>query len=126
TGVRAGARVRACASPRDRVRYHTYVSTLLKNGSPADYRQRARPSASTVPLSLRNTALALEHTHARKAGGAERDRTADLLRARQALSQLSYSPRSLTRARACGSGGWWVWVDSNHRPHPYQGCALTT
>jgi hypothetical protein len=26
-------------------------------------------------------------------GGAERDRTADLLRARQALSQLSYSPK---------------------------------
>ena len=26
-------------------------------------------------------------------GGAKRDRTADLLRARQALSQLSYSPR---------------------------------
>ena len=22
-------------------------------------------------------------------------------------------------------GKWWVWVDSNHRPHPYQGCALT-
>ena len=21
---------------------------------------------------------------------------------------------------------WWVWMDSNHRPHPYQGCALTT
>ena len=21
---------------------------------------------------------------------------------------------------------WWVWVDSNHRPHPYQGCALTS
>jgi len=21
---------------------------------------------------------------------------------------------------------WWAWVDSNHRPHPYQGCALTT
>ena len=20
---------------------------------------------------------------------------------------------------------WWVWVDSNHRPQPYQGCALT-
>jgi len=27
-----------------------------------------------------------------KSGGAMRDRTADLLRARQALSQLSYSP----------------------------------
>jgi len=20
---------------------------------------------------------------------------------------------------------WWAWVDSNYRPHPYQGCALT-
>ncbi len=28
-------------------------------------------------------------------GGAKRDRTADLLRARQALSQLSYSPNKL-------------------------------
>lgn len=28
----------------------------------------------------------------RETGGAMRDRTADLLRARQALSQLSYSP----------------------------------
>ena len=48
--------------------------------------------------------------------GARRDRTADLLRARQALSQLSYGPIKFL---------WWVWVDSNHRPHPYQGCALT-
>ena len=24
------------------------------------------------------------------------------------------------------SSEWWVWVDLNHRPHPYQGCALTT
>ena len=29
-------------------------------------------------------------------GGAMRDRTADLLRARQALSQLSYSPKALS------------------------------
>src|SRR5690606_3853214 len=21
---------------------------------------------------------------------------------------------------------WWAWIDSNYRPHPYQGCALTT
>ncbi len=49
-------------------------------------------------------------------GGASRDRTDDLLRARQALSQLSYDPRAIT---------WWVWMDLNHRPHPYQGCALT-
>ena len=30
-----------------------------------------------------------------KLGGARRDRTADLLRARQALSQLSYGPNKL-------------------------------
>ena len=22
------------------------------------------------------------------------------------------------------SFGWWAWVESNYRPHPYQGCAL--
>ena len=26
----------------------------------------------------------------------------------------------------CDPEEWWVWEDSNHRPHPYQGCALTT
>ena len=47
-------------------------------------------------------------------GGPKRDRTADLLLARQALSQLSYGPTA------------WALMDSNHRPHPYQGCALTS
>ena len=49
------------------------------------------------------------------AGGANRDRTGDLLLAKQALSQLSYGP----------DGGWWVWEELHPRPHPYQGCALT-
>ena len=36
-------------------------------------------------------------------GGAKRDRTADLLRARQALSQLSYSPkRDASSYEDCG------------------------
>ena len=48
-------------------------------------------------------------------GGAREDRTPDLLLAKQALSQLSYGP-ILT---------WWVWLELNQRPHPYQGCALT-
>jgi hypothetical protein len=47
-------------------------------------------------------------------GGADRDRTGDLMLAKHALSQLSYSPNN-----------WWAWVESNYRPHPYQGCALT-
>ena len=58
--------------------------------------------------------LRLMQQHSCEFGGARRDRTADLLRARQALSQLSYGPQN-----------WWVWEDSNFRPHPYQGCALT-
>ena len=58
----------------------------------------------------------------RKTGGANRDRTGDLLLAKQALSQLSYGPRSVSRGRRLV---WWVWVDLNHRPHAYQACALT-
>ena len=54
-----------------------------------------------------------------KTGGADRDRTGDPRVANAVLSQLSYSPE-LFRCR------WWVWEDSNHRPRPYQGRALTT
>ena len=81
-----------------------------------------------------------------KNGGDRRDRTDDLMLAKHALSQLSYVPnrwgRSSRRQRhrglepaarrqrtpkspRCGSH-WWAWDDSNVRPHPYQGCALTT
>src|SRR5213082_4137014 len=49
------------------------------------------------------------------AGGARRDRTDDLLLAKQALSQLSYGP-ALWSSRV----SWWVWMESNHRPPPYQ------
>ena len=76
-------------------------------------------------------------------GGAERDRTADPLLAKQVLSQLSYSPsssitrrliqvrqqsapaipiNSLAIIRKCK---WWAREDLNFRPHAYQACALT-
>ena len=48
-------------------------------------------------------------------GGAEEIRTPDPLRAKEVLSQLSYIPKE----------DWWAFLDSNQRPHPYQGCALT-
>ena len=57
------------------------------------------------------------------AGGARRDRTDDLLLAKQALSQLSYGPgqdAKVTRLKE-----WWAWEDSNFRPHAYQARALT-
>ena len=56
-------------------------------------------------------------------GGGERVRTDDLLRARQALSQLSYTPEK-TRTELLQSR-WWAWMELNHRPHAYQACALT-
>ena len=49
-------------------------------------------------------------------GGDKGIRTLDPLRARQVLSQLSYTPNL----------SWWVWEDLNFRPHAYQACALTT
>ena len=50
-----------------------------------------------------------------KAGGDDRARTGDLLRAREALSQLSYVPKLAE---------WWAILDSNQGPRPYQGRAL--
>ena len=55
-------------------------------------------------------------------GGGERDRTDDLMLAKHALSQLSYTPADFSTV---GSLDWWVWMDSNHRPPPYQDGALT-
>ena len=47
--------------------------------------------------------LTLQHlTGNKKTGGGERDRTDDLLRARQALSQLSYTPSSGDRRQDSG------------------------
>ena len=73
--------------------YHTYVSALLKNDP------EASPGANNPSGSL-----AAEPSHREESGGAERDRTADLLRARQALSQLSYSPAAVASAVITGTG----------------------
>lgn len=81
-------------------------------------------------------------------GGAERDRTADPLLAKQVLSQLSYSPiqrfnrtglaqpapatfnpKTSTRTKPpqnpASKKQWWAREDLNFRPHAYQACALT-
>jgi hypothetical protein len=63
----------------------------------------------------------LESRNGLTAGGARRNRTDDLLLAKQALSQLSYGP-ALRHQR---SGNWWAWEDLNFRPHAYQARALT-
>ena len=56
-------------------------------------------------------------------GGDDRDRTGDLLLAKQVLSQLSYVPTPVRLQRA--GEPWWALLDLNQGPRPYQGRALT-
>ncbi len=53
------------------------------------------------------------------AGGDEETRTPDPLLAKEMLCRLSYVP-------AAWLGSWWAILDSNQRPLPYQGSALTS
>ena len=82
-------------------------------------------------------------TTPKRIGGAERDRTADPLLAKQVLSQLSYSPNhrkhltanrqdqvnpnkpQFATANLICRCKWWAREDLNFRPHAYQACALT-
>ena len=78
----------------------------------------------------------VSHSDVHQIGGGERDRTDDLLLAKQALSQLSYTPvpqraadTDAQRRRHCflasPSSEWWAREDLNLRPHAYQARALT-
>ena len=53
-------------------------------------------------------------------GGDEEIRTPDFLLAKEALYQLSYVPVQSAEPLQ------WAFLDSNQRPLPYQGSALTT
>ncbi len=81
----------------------TYFFQIV-NEQTAYWPKTRRKSIAAYVCSLRN------------AGGGDRNRTDDPLLAKQVLSQLSYTPDDL----------WWVWMDSNHRPPPYQDGALTS
>lgn len=91
---------------------------------------------------LQSAALEERDSVRTKYGGAERDRTADPLLAKQVLSQLSYSPiSSIARGKprfgnvprhgssipqpSLAKCKWWAREDLNFRPHAYQACALT-
>ena len=105
--------------------------TLFPGRNPGSRRQNQTRLLKNAPAA----AGIITHGHrdghgsctGRKTGGARRDRTDDLLLAKQALSQLSYGPAMrCTPSYAPGELElWWVWVELNYRPHPYQGCALT-
>lgn len=58
--------------------------------------------------------------------GASRIRTGDPLLAKQMRYQLRYSPRRFPQRKEQREEAKWAWEDLNLRPHPYQGCALTS
>ena len=69
------------------------------------YRSKDQKSAlarSTLKRSFLNSFSS--HRNRVESGGAKRDRTADLLRARQALSQLSYGPVFFCTKQLVGLG----------------------
>ena len=92
--VRRGNRAITTQSPHQQLHF----TVLLKN-----FVQSTKPSAKTHEPRSKAFAAGFARIRVRD-GGARRDRTADLLRARQALSQLSYGPgtsqlRQLTSTR---------------------------
>jgi hypothetical protein len=97
---------------------------------------QSTPASHPTPASHRRNAVWLFAKHPQSAdGGGERIRTDDLLLAKQALSQLSYTPSETTSQGSAVSDkpgawllvpGWWAREDLNLRPHAYQARALTS
>ena len=103
---------------RSDIERHYASSELLKNEQPT--RKESR---------LRGIAAPRTRDSSMGTGGADRIRTDDPLLAKQMLSQLSYSPEArippLFLYRCGDSRSWWVWLELNQRPPPYQDGALT-
>ena len=84
-----------------RVRFTS--SVLLKNNRVLPVRSKIRGKPCGLPVSSEIIALMKKMPVSFPlVGGAERDRTDDLLLAKQALSQLSYSPNAAASTRRTG------------------------
>jgi hypothetical protein len=102
--------------------------------------KRAHAYAARTKLRCGNASASGIRSYGNRSGGARRDRTDDLLLAKQALSQLSYGPvrnqqpaignqkqnALIAGYRRLISENWWAWEDLNFRPHAYQARALTS
>jgi hypothetical protein len=97
---------------------------------------QATPPKATPPISAPPLRCKPARQWRADPGGGERDRTDDLLLAKQALSQLSYTPGQEADIakpgshpcdlRSAGLRHWWAREDLNLRPHAYQARALTS
>lgn len=116
------------------------IFTMSKSSERAHFSKRRNRTPSRKKTTLHSQFLA--HVRSpkryRETGGGERARTVDLLLAKQALSQLSYTPGPRTSGsikqtfyplflspRIPDSQKWWAGEDLNLRPHAYQARALT-
>jgi hypothetical protein len=97
-----------------RTRPRTVVPTVLWD--PRSSRGSTRAIQFCVGAASRRSGSSAELSWS---GGDEETRTPDPLLAKEMLCQLSYVPIA-TR------GWWWAFLDSNQRPLPYQGSALTS
>jgi hypothetical protein len=84
---------------------------------------RVSTRVSSVSLSVLPSAGADPPRSGELGGGDEETRTPDPLLAKEMLCQLSYVPAGHVGRRG---KGWWAFLDSNQRPLPYQGSALTS
>ena len=121
---------RLCASPRGfsqlttsffaflrlGIPTHALSSLTIKSISDTEHSRSPHPIATLTPsgFSRRPRPSVGELMYAHLVFGCQRSKllTAPL------RSRLCTATTLQTR--------WWAWVDSNYRPHPYQGCALTT
>jgi hypothetical protein len=91
--------IRATRTDTSRPRRSEYVKTLFTMSNNQASGQQALtteypPCARSIPmLQTVKTVLLCDDLNKAGSGGADRDRTGDLLLAKQALSQLSYGPR---------------------------------
>ena len=88
------------AVPQDRTAWAVEQNKTAQSSKPL-----ARlPTSSRFAACFSLDSRPITSLHQPKVGGADRDRTGDLLLAKQALSQLSYSP---------AWNKWWAWLESN-------------
>ena len=76
-----------------RSRKNNYLLSQIVKEQPKDVSKKHQSTSRTSAMLIAASSIATRPCHAPDfSGGANRDRTGDLLLAKQALSQLSYSP----------------------------------
>ena len=121
------------ASLRQGIHTHTLSSLTIKSISNTKYSMfilALLPLQADVPANCRNRSpigklQILVVSIARQIFNFQRSDFFDT--AEDVENRLSIVAFTMNRSPSASSiWFWWAWIDSNYRPHPYQGCALAT